>query len=239
MTARDLIIAALQDLNMVDGSNLPDPDDLTLAFSRLNDMVDDLANENLLVYTLTRTTWTLTPSQASYTVGAGGNIPIVRPPGPNAIANIGYQDTSISPTFETLLGPVLTNAAYQAIPFKTLTDTYPTAFYYNPVASLGVLSPFPIPTSTTLQGVIYAPTPVAEFATLNDAIIVVPGFRRFLRNQLVCELATAFEKPVPEAALQAAMDSRAKIKRTNTRLVDLTFDLALTGGDRPSNIYTG
>lgn len=57
------------------------------------------------------------------------------------------------------------------------------AAYYNPTwtAGLGLVYLWPLPTSTTLQGVIYTPVPVAEFASLSTTISLPPGYRRFLR----------------------------------------------------------
>lgn len=239
-TALNLVIASLQDLNLVpDGGGTADPLDVALAFDRLNDLLDHLKNEGLMVNTITRTTWTLTASVASYTVGSTGTIAIDRPQGPNAIANIGFIDTSLTPNAEYLFDAVLTEDAYQAIPFKSLTAPLPAAFYYNPTLPTGTLKPFPIPTQASLLGVIYAPAPLGEFVAQSDTLVFPQGWRRYIRNQLTIEIAPAFERQPPQAVVLAASDARAAIKRMNTRLQDISFDIALTGGDRPSNVYTG
>lgn len=240
MTVADLILRALQDLELVGGGgDVGDPDDVQLAFDRLNDFVDDLQNEGLLVYSFTRTTWTITSLTASYTVGIGGTVNVDRPLSPADVANVGYVDTNVTPSFEVLLGPPLTEDAYQGIPFKAMTGIIPAAFYYNPTLPVGTLKPFPIPTSSTLLGVIYTPVVVSEFTSIFNTIVVPSGYRRFFRNQLTIEIASAFGRTPPPAVVEAARDSRAKIKRTNERLVDISFDVALTGGGRGGNIYTG
>lgn len=221
MTVTDLITRSLQDLNICAAGDTPDPNDVQTAFDRLNDFVDDLKNDGLIVYTLTRTTWTLTPNVASYTVGSSGTIAILRPPSAQAIPNIGFIDNSLATPYERTLGPLLTDDEYAAIGLKTLTSPFPTAFYYNPTFPTGTLYPFPIPTASSLVGVLYAETPVDEFTAVTDTVSLPPGYRRFFRNQLTIELASAFETQPPPTVVQAAMEARERIKRTNTRPSDL------------------
>ena len=182
MTVQQLITASLQDLRVIQTGETPSADDSTFALSRLNDWINSLATEDLSVYTTSRKTWTLSTA-ASYTIGIGGTVDVALPTGPMAISNIGFQDTGVNPVMEYTLGPVLTEDGYAAIAQKALTSVYPQNWYYNPTytAGLGVLIPYPIPTSTTLEGVIYVQTPVAEFTALSDTIALPPGYRRFLR----------------------------------------------------------
>lgn len=198
---------------------------------RLNDLIDGWATEHLTVYTITRSTWVITTA-ASYTVGTGGTVNIPRPVGPQAIPNIGFQDTSSSPVLERLIGPPLTEDAYAAIPQKTLTAPMPIYWYYNPTYPLGALKPFPVPTSTTLQGVIYAETPVAQLAALSTTISLPPGYQRFLTSNLAVELAPEFGVQASPALVASAIESKADIKRANIRLVDLSIDRGAFCGSR-------
>ena len=242
MTVQQLITASLQDLRIIQTGETASADDSTFALSRLNDWINSLATEDLTVYTITRKTWTLSTA-ASYTIGSGGTIDVARPTGPMAISNIGFQDTSVSPVIEYNLGPVLTEDGYAAIAQKALTSVYPQNFYYNPTytSGLGVIIPYPIPTSTTLQGVIYVQTPVEEFTALSDTIALPPGYRRFLRLGLAKELSSAFDAGLTPELQMAAMEAKADIKRANMRLSDLSSGVAgvLFGGAGPHyNIYS-
>lgn len=239
MTIRDLITSTLQDLGVIAAGEQPSAEDAADALSRLQDWVDGLATEGLTVYTVTRTTWTLTTA-ASYTVGTGGTINIPRPTGPEAIQNIGYQDTALSPVAEMLLGRPLTEDQYAAIAQKTLEGPYPARFYYNPTYPLGTLKPWPIPTSGTLEGVIYAPTPLTEPASLDTVIALPPGYRRFYRTNLALEIADAFDAAVTPLMDRKARDAKNAIKRANLRLLDMSVDSAAAIGARGrSNIYLG
>jgi hypothetical protein len=242
MTVSDLITASLQDLRVLQVGETVSSDDAAFALNRLNDWINSLATEGLTVYAQARTTWTIS-SAASYTIGSGGVINCARPTGPMDITNIGFQDTSVSPTIEYNLGPVLTEDAYAGIAQKALTSVYPQAAYYNPkwTAGLGLIHLWPLSTSATLQGVIYTPVPVAEFSALSETVSLPPGYRRFLRTGLAKELASAFDSPLTADLQQAAMESKSDIKRANQRLSDLSSGLAgvIFGGAGPHyNIYS-
>jgi len=242
MTVSELITASLQDLRVLQVGETVSSNDAAYALARLNDWINSLATEGLTVYSQARTTWTISTA-ASYTIGSGGVINCARPTGPMGVTNVGFQDTSVSPTIEYNLGPLLTEDAYAGIAQKALTSVYPQAMYYNPTftSGLGLIYLWPIPTSTTLQGVIYTPVPVAEFAAISDTISLPPGYRRFLRTGLAKELASAFDAPVTPDLQQAAMESKADIKRANLRLVDLSSGVAglIFGGAGPHyNIYS-
>ena len=242
MTVSDLITGALQDLRVLQVGEVVSSNDASFALERLNDWINALATEGLTVYTNTRTIWTLSTA-TSYTIGSGGAVNCARPTGPMDIVDIGFQDTSVSPTIEYNLGPVLTDDAWAGIAQKELTSVYPQAWYYNPTwtAGLGLLHPWPIPTSTTLQGVIYAPTPVSEFSAISETIALPPGYRRFLRTGLARELSSAFDAALTQEMQIAAIESKAGVKRANMRLSDMSSGVAgiLFGGAGPHyNIYS-
>ena len=238
MTVQDLITASLQDLRVIQTGAVVSADDAALGLSRLNDWINALATEDLTVYTILRTTWTLSTA-ASYTIGAGATVNVARPTGPMAIADIGFQDTSVSPTIEYSLGPVLTVDAFANIAQKALTSEYPQNWYYDPsyTGGFGTLSPYPVPTSSTLEGVIYTQSPVAEFDAITDTIALPPGYRRFLRTGLALELSSAFDAGLSPALQLAAMESKADIKRANMRLRDLGCGTAGVLFGRAGNIY--
>lgn len=244
MTLLELVTRALFDLKVLQSGEVPDAADAELARVTINDWIDGLSTEGLTIYTITRATWTLVSGTASYTIGNGATINVDRPNGPADVENIGYINTALTPNMETLLGPVLTEDQYAAIPAKTLQTVFPAAFYYNPtfgVTGFGTLRPFPIPTSSVLTGVIYVPTAVDEFAAITDTVSQPPGYRRFFRTNLAVELATAFDAEVTAELKAAAVESKRNIKVANIRLADLSCGDAgdLFGGSGPSNIYTG
>jgi len=237
VTASDLVIAAIQ--RLTGDNSLPSPDDTAMALSRLNDLIDQWSIEGLMITTLSRVTWTITGA-SSYTVGLTGTIVIDRPSNAEDLV-FALLDNSQSPPLE-IGRDNYTEAQYQAIPQKTLTATWPLGFYYNPTTPLGTLTPWPVPTGSSLQGVMYAANPAGELA-LTDVLTLASGSRRLYRDRLAMELAADFNLPIPAAIAQAAADATAVFKRSNIRMVELGNEAASLGGATKNSgwldIYSG
>lgn len=245
MTWRDLIKLALQDLRIYGAAGNVSAEDEALAQTHLNDWIDAQQNDMAAVSEIRRTTWALT-SAASYAVGIGASVNVQRPVSPQAIAGVGYIDGSLTNTPELALNPPLDPSAWQSIAYKSFQAPQPAGWFYEATSPTGTLYPYPIPSSGSLQGVMYSAVSVAEVTNLAATIAVQPGMRLWLRKALKIELADPFRVPVSEQALmrwkQERDDAAAGVRRVNERLEEISFGVAgaLFGGGRgPSNIYTG
>ena len=225
MTCADLIKASLKRINAIQANETPSAEDQSDAFLRLNDLVDAWQTERLTIFTVTRTTFTITSGTQNYAVGGAR---------PTFLDHVNYiQDTTATVPVELPL-PLLTDDQYAAWPNKTLTSVYPYVSYYNPTYPTGTLTLLPTPTGTTLQGVIYAPNAVQQFATTADVISMPPGYQRALRDNLAVELWTEFRENVPidPTLVQSARESKADMKRLNTRMLDIVLNQSLMGYGR-------
>lgn len=241
-TVSDVITASLQRLNLYQAGEAPSAEDLAVGFARFNDLIESLSLEGLTAYTVTRTTWTIVPGTQNYTVGIGGTVNTARP-GTSTDLLVKFQDTSMSPPLELSLGPLLTDSQWAGIPQKAMTAPYPVAAYYNPTFtnSFGTISFYMVPTSATLQGVLYAPAPVTKFALTSDAVLLPPGYLRFYRDTLAIELAPDYPDvaKVSDDLKHSAIESKANVKRANEHLQDLPVEAAgLFGSCGSSNIYS-
>lgn len=223
MTVSDLCTAALQ--RLVSNIDTPSPDDINTALLRLNDLIDAWKIEGLLVYTYARTTWTITTA-TSYTVGTTGTIAIDRPVNASGL-QFALLDSSVTPPIEIPLANY-TEDEYRSIALKTLTATYPQGFYYNPTLPTGTLSPYPVPSGSSLSGVIYAASPAGE-VLLSDTLVVPQGYRRFYRDNLAVELGPDFDLQPSPVLVQSAADSKASVKRSNVRITELVSEAASLG----------
>lgn len=245
MTVHQLISRSLQNLGVLGAGQTASSQNANFALDSLNNLIQAWSTDRLLVYTITRATWTLVSGTASYTVGTGGDISIARPSTMNMQgSNVTFIATATNPNIELPLF-MLTDDAYQAIPQKTYQATYPTSWYYNPTytssaAPYGTLTLWPIPNISTLTGVFYAPV-AASTVTLAQTIALPPGYQRFYETNLAWELIDTF--PVSDRVAQRverkAREARADLERVNTRLQDLSVDLAIVPNRQRSNIYTG
>lgn len=245
MTTQDLISDALIDIGVLGEGQTAAGTVANRALGKLNRLIDTWKNNRLLTFTITRVTWTIASGTAAYTVGSGGTINIARPPTMNMQGcSVAFIDTSSSATQELSLD-VLTDDSYQAIVDKSQAATYPTAWYYNPTytssaAPYGTLTLWPVPNVSTLTGVFYAPV-AAGVVALADTLAMPPGYERFYETNLALELCTSY--PVSDTVYQRlkvqASESMAVVEKVNTRLQDLTVDMALWHVLQPTNVYTG
>ncbi len=242
LTPADLITAALKRLRVLQAGEVPSAEDQSDAFQRLNAMLRSWSLQRNTLFQIVRTTWTIVASQTSYTVGTGGQLNIVRPASPSAIDRIGFQDTSLSPVIEYPGNSPLTEDEYANITLKTFTSPYPQGWYYAPTQPYGTLSPFPIPTSATLQGVIYVPTSVTAFSSVTATITLPDGYDLAIQDNLAVLLAPEWGAELAPALVQSAREAKLTIMTRNVRVPELntTEVSALFGrGGRPSNIFTG
>jgi hypothetical protein len=240
MSIGDLIIASLQELGVIAPGDSVPAELSALGLARVNDWIDDLANDGLSFFTETRTTWTLTGA-ASYSVGVGGMINVVRPASPGHIRVLGVVTQSTSPASEINLDLPLTPQEYASISQKAATGQ-PLRWYYDPTFPLGALKPWPLwDGAGSVLGVMYHGSPVTEFAALTDTVLLPNGYRRFYRTGLTMELAAMLDQRVDEQIVKAHRQAMARIKRSNTRMRELGFSAdQLIGQTRgPSNVYSG
>jgi hypothetical protein len=238
VTARQLITRALKRIGVVGAGQTASSEDATDALFLLNALLDSFATERLMVPCIVRTPWTIVSGTGSYTVGTGGDVDIARPV---FVHDIRFIDTSTDPDQESGLG-VLTDRSYSSISQKAATATYPTHYYYNPTftgTGLATITFWPVPTSATLEGVIYVPTALTQVASLNTTLVLQPGYRMFLQEQLAVTCAPEWGVPVPGDLRESARESKANIKRANIRIVEqATMEGCLLGGGGMYDIYS-
>jgi hypothetical protein len=245
LTPNDLIQKALQRITVLSEGETMSSKQAADGLDTLNSLVDAWAADRLMIYQQTRTQFTIVANTATYTVGSGGDVNIVRPV---YVDHINYiVDTTVTPNLEIQMQP-LTDDAWAKVPIKDLTSVYPTCWYWNPTfdTSRATLTLWPVPTASNLGGAIYYQGPaIAEFASLDTVILMPPGYRRMMITNLAAELVSEYginPQTVP-TLLQQASVSLATVKRANIELMDLSLDAAalVQGRDRSFfyNIYSG
>jgi hypothetical protein len=224
-TVADVITDALMDLGVLAEEQTPNASQSAQGLRRLVRFLKLCRTENLYIPIIARVTATLTPSAPSFTVGTGGNINIIRP-GLQQVEKVNYLDNSLSTPLEVSLGPLMTEAEYEAIPLKTQTSTRPVRAYYSPTYSsgFGTLIPWPISTGASLLWVVYYHAAIADYAAISDTVTVPDGYEQFLVKSLAMELAPSFQRQVPPELRMQAAEARRMVTRSNQRAVELNFD---------------
>jgi hypothetical protein len=225
----------------VAGADTPSAEDIDTAFKALNDMVDDWGTQRQTIFQIQRSVFPLTPGQASYTLGFGGDWNIVRP--------VWIERCSVIPSnsgsgntgpMEIPLGPPLDIAEFQRITIKTAQSSYPQYVYWdrNWVNGLSTVQVYPVPTGPSSAIVLYTPTAVVAFPDLSTKFTFPPGYARALRYALAVELAPEYGIAVPDPVRMAFTSAMANIKRANNAPIEAQFDAALIGVRGRYNIYT-
>lgn len=215
------IIPAMQEIGALSQGEVPSASESADVLAAFNRLRDQWAAERLMIYTATRTTWNITASDPTYTVGTGGNVNIAWP---DYIDAVNFQDTSISPTLEYTMRS-LTDDGWARLAVKDLTSPYPQSWYYDRAYPLGNLTLYPVPTSATLQGVIYVPTAIGAYAAESDTLALPPGYARAIVKALACDIAPMFERADAVQLLsQQAEEALQAVKARNLPLTDLRVD---------------
>lgn len=236
-TVSDSVASALKRIGVLGAGETADSDDSADALTALNTFLDGCKAERLLIPFIQRTTWTITANDGEYSVGSGGDINIDRPV---FINEVRYNETSGSPDSEYPLIK-LTDDGYASWTQKAATATNPSHWYYRPTyaSSRGTLLLLPVPTSSTLEGVIYYGSPIATFTALSDTVTVPQGYQRFLETNLALELCPFYGKEPSPLLVQQARESKAVVKSANIPMMDMGMDAAVLGGRRAYDINLG
>lgn len=221
-TVRDLITAALLDLNAIASGESPTATEAADALRRLNLLLETWRLESLLVYALDTVTLTLTGA-TSYTWGSGGTINATRPV---RLERAVQRRTASGQTLDYPLA-VLTDAEYEGIGLKGLTSSIARWIYLDRAYPLASLFTYPVlPSGDTL--LLYVWHPLTAFASLDTTVALPPGYELALQTSLSLELASMFRDCTVTPALAAqAIRSKALLKTVNSqpRLLSLPAGL--------------
>lgn len=191
----------------------------------LNEMLESWSTEQLAVPHILQENFTLVAGTASYTIGSGATFNTTRP----LDVLCGFI------RYSSLDYPlrILTRQEYDQIPLKT-TQFLPEALYYQPSVANGVITLYGVPDQAyTLY--IDSMKQLQSFAGLTTAIVLPPGYKRAIRFNLAPELAPEYNRTPSERVLAIARESKANIKRQNSRPAKLRLDHAQFRGSAGSD----
>ena len=213
--------------------------DAQMCLGRLNRMVDGWGVQPATIPVTVREVFDLVADQADYTIGLNGDFNTTRPVWLQSAAML---QTTADPPIEIPI-PIITDAMYQNIRIKELSNTLATTLYYNATyaAGLGTITLWPVPNSTVYDLVLYSLQAVAGFASLTTQYVYPPGYTEALEYNLAVRLAAPFGRTLDPSIGQLARESLAWVKRANSRMVDIPTDATVLTSSWASgyNINTG
>ena len=223
-TALQVITDSLKLLGAIAGDEVPIAQEQQDALLRLNELIDSWGTHAQTMIVSRRDVVTLVPGKQTYTVGPGGDLPLV--PRPMALTAAAWLLPG--PSAPELVVTVLTAQEYLAIPVKTLSAPLVQDVYYAPTMTGGELWVWPVPT-TALSLVLYADEVIAQFPDLTTPVSLAPGYAKALRTNLAAELASEFGRPLDPLIDRAAHESLADVKRQNVAMTEIALDPGLPG----------
>lgn len=201
------------------------------ALETLNQLVDGWRIDgkvSILAYT--RNEYALTANTQRYTIGAGGNFNQTRPEWIEW-ARVIPDDTLADDEQTELPCELFTLQRWAAIVVKALTSTYPIGLYYDHAfdnaTERGNIDVWPIPDNSDAALVLYAPSPLAQFADLDTDYDFAPMYPQALVYNLALHLAPEYGREVPDSLLRFAQESKALIEVNNLSIPEARIDAAL------------
>jgi len=206
-TVLEHITGALRLIGVVAGGEQPAPEDADDAMVAFNQWLDSLSIQGVICHSVQDQVITWPAGEASRTFG------------PSAADIAGIRPVSILPSTYYVDGNVddalaiISEEDYAAASIKSLSAP-PTALHCNYTSPNVTLYLYPVPSEDItihLKSVIE----LIQATSLNDDIVVPPGFLRAFRYGLAVELAPEFETEPSPTVQRAAMQSMKWVKRMN------------------------
>ena len=231
-TSKDLVKQSLRGIGVLESGEEPSPEELNDSYEIATQMVEDWSNESLLIYGSTHESFAIDTVGAAnnYTIGSGATLNTARP---LQIINLRDRDSSGHETPIKIVG-----LSQWAGLSNRNSVSRPKYAYYNPDYPTGTLYLDSIPESGHfLKFVSYKQ--FTALPALDSDVDYPPGYERCIRLNLEVELAIAFERPVNAVTARLAASAKRKIKRTNSRPLNMKVDGGLQSRRGYYDINTG
>lgn len=204
-TVNNLIKRTLRKINVYQPGEDITPEDFTDCLEELNAMLDSWSNNSLIAPTKTRISEVLVASQASYTIGTGGDLNVARP---SRIEHAFVRDGGGNDCALTEIGL----GQYNSIGLKTSTGL-PSQYYFENSSPLAKVYLYPVPDSsyTLYMDAWYQFTRYVA----NDEIVLPLGYEDAIVYNLALRVALDNGKVVSPTVERLAESSLSRLKDVN------------------------
>ena len=231
MTVRQLVRKSLLLIGAISSAETVGSTESTDALETINNILQSWSLSGHLIYSKTIETFSLVASQASYTIGVGGNFNTTNPV---MIEQASIVDNSVEYPLE-----IISSQEYAQISSKTLTSQLPSSLYFNRGVTTSTIYLYPI-ASTANQIKLYSLKPFTEFTTISDTVSLPTGYENALKYALAVKLAPEYGKMASPDVVKEAINSKRELERINTDPLFLSSDLmGAVGSGNTYSIYKG
>lgn len=213
-------------------------DDSARALQRMNDMLDGWSNDEWTCYANLEQSFTLQPGKNVYTIGnlTGADIIATRPLSIAIGEGAAYLLDSNNNRYPV---NVIEQDKWNLIGLLTIQSQLPDTLFYDPQFPLAKINVFPTP-SSSFQIFFDSRLQLVDLNSLSSPFSLPPGYRIAIVNNLAINLWPYYKQGDPtQIIVGLALDSLAKIKRTNMKNSPATVDSAIVSRASSSyNIYS-
>jgi hypothetical protein len=224
----ELVTAALKLLAVYGAGQELSAEDMADGLDRMNAFIDSLSLQPLTMSKMLRTPKTLASGTATYTLGSGGDIDIVRP---FTIERAGLITNTADATPIEIPIHVFTDQEWARIPQKTLTSGLIRGIWDNRSFDSDertTLSVWPVPDVGTTQLILYTRVAVTTLEEDTD-VDLTPGLREVLEYQGAIRMAPYWDtEPSPDVR-RIAKQAMGYFKGSNLRPVVLAMPPGMPG----------
>ena len=209
LTARNLIGDGLTDLGVVGIGRSLSARDGALGLRYLQELIDSAELDRPVIYTVARSSYTLTANDGEYTLGPSGNFVQARP--------LWIASALVKRVGEDIENPleIWSRQRYLYEDDKTRTGDIPDAIYMEPTVTNATIFLLPIPT-TACTLVIGTPTALTGFSsTIDTEYTFPPGYQEWFRLRLRNKLARPFGKALSEDMKEEERTAWRQLERVN------------------------
>lgn len=216
-TLRNLAKQALRDIGAIDPVDPVENEDLDTVMQAVALLSDSSQADRMLLFTAQRVSFVFTPNQQVDTLGPGGTFNTTPTFGATAPRPQWLGLSSVTPAGDVLdypLTPYHDRAAYDAEPWKTVTDLFPRRFLYEPGWPLGSLTWWPIPTTNATAN-LRLPVPLTGMPTPDTVLSFPPGYLEVFLYRLELRLCVPYRKKLTAEQVQIGKQAEGIVKRNN------------------------
>ncbi len=231
MTAKELIESSLRLIGVIATGQVASGAEISDGFESFNQLLDSLGLDGLTILSETQTPISLIPGQETIAIGPELDIDIPRPGGVDSI-----QILLDGVHYDVVVCNI---QRWRKIQGRGVNTGLPTHAFVAPQAASINVSFYPVPDQAYSCSFV-SRNQIPRIESVNDELILAPGYERALKYNLAGDLAGEYGKTLTPKQEQIATSSLAAIKRKNTRPSYMTNDAAdLTRCYKHGNILSG
>mgnify|MGYP000583085877 CR=1 FL=1 len=230
VTAQKMIQRSLRLIGVYGSGDVLSADEGIDALADLNAMLDDWANENLMISAPSLDLIQLQPGVSTYVIGPTGDFVTNYPVEVDDSSYIQYNSLSYPLTSLTL-------TEYNNITLKNLTTLIPDSFWCNQTFPNVTITFYPVPAAIMTLN-LWSFKQITSFTALTNLVALPPGYENAIVSNLCEWLAPQYGVAVPAVVSKLASVTKKRMKRTNYVAPMLDSDVGTSTNGR-FNILAG